>query len=518
MGMFDSVIINWRGADIELQTKEFECSLRRFRLGDLIVPGDKGVKTFTISFAADMDHLLGDSVIPLFDDTRHFIGVLKDGFLLDYAISPVAHPPRGTGTSPKDVLLGMYLEPVWCEMAWKSILMTKIAEKDAQQSVLYKFFNFVNAFGRRHERRNVSLFRALDRLRGVPPRKDLTFKNLVAKSMELEARHRQGFFQKSDFHTWESLFWRNPESGDAKTRHPILDLLESHPLGTQNAEQALLKALSELDFSAFEAVHSMRGEWWKLAGRDFNLELERVLSASAMTHWGSMVWLRMQVLLQGRPPGTFCYHGGAGDTHQQKSKLSDFRLLRVPAWIHFTEVVGVDEDWLLKAINTVPEILTYGTLPSPVVTVPVSYEQTSTILLNGKTWKEVSHEADADGMTPLMRCLQTYSYIEAAIWIERGSDPNAVDTHGNTALMRLVQHLGRHSFAPPEEGGSSAIRLVVKHLLSAHSFEHRNDRQQTLSDLWPGHSNAREVWALEERGRLVEASIPTAPGADRPRM
>ncbi len=55
MGMFDSLLVEIDGREVELQSKRFDCGLNRYRLGDVVDAAPAGVRVFFDTIRLDAD-------------------------------------------------------------------------------------------------------------------------------------------------------------------------------------------------------------------------------------------------------------------------------------------------------------------------------------------------------------------------------------------------------------------------------------------------------------------------------
>jgi hypothetical protein len=505
MGMFDTFHANWRGKRLELQHKDFECSLQNWNLGDRIDISQFGIGGFISGFQPDINHLrqTTDNGSDQRNDTRFFIGILHNGYWIDYAVAPTFDSAKAL----LDELIVAYDNPARLALAWQSIHTIKTNKTNALNDILSTFQEFYSAFQSRKIKttKNSSAF-ALFSLRNSIPKKDLTFSNLLTHTASMFESWRKPKDRPSDYTFWKQEFsLQNSYYFYDGPDYPAKTVLS-------NTDSILLKHLSQLNLLFFQAMQSADSTWSSKLSPAFLNALTVELPLLQKTYWGSMAWLNLRSSMPHLPllpaEATVAYNFHTNAT----------------AWLHFVEVIGVDEDWLIDAVAAVPTLLNQSQQPFPLFTLPAHYTKACDTFFHNVDCSQFIDVPDIHGLSPIHYA--TYgcahydtSEIHAALQnvdfcLKNGANPLTIDPQGNTPLMWLATYCGGVNTKwlwqkDNYRQQSFECYSVLKKLMRGHSFTHTNKLGKTLLTLWPKDSD-RSLLSEEEREKIMLSLPPSS--------
>ena len=498
MGMFDTFHAKWRGQILELQHKDFGCSLENFTLGDMVDSSQIGFSFFLTDFKPDINHLQVDkNKKNKWDEDRFFIGILHDGYWIDYAIAP----NKTAAESLASEILDAYDNPSRLAFAWKSIMAMKKKQHSFVEEAYLKLYNFYSFFKeRKQSRRNKGIGWALRMVRKIPSKKELTLKNLLGAIAEFTNAHLNAVNIINGYSIWKSAFTlQSPMYHYDGPEYPRL-------FNSSTATSNLNHNLERLNLLYFQKINSENPLWWKTINKDFYGPLEKELSFLQKTYWGSMAWLNLRQSFAGMP--LF-----------ESAKLVEYDVhSNTTTWLHFVEVLGVDEEWIIAAVNLKPEINNTNEPLSP-LSLPSIYKNATNILFADFDWNKIINLPDSEGLNSLHRALRSSVHYDgnavatafnnARLCIDRGADLFFKDPDGNTPLMWIAINFGddinkRWIWDPDNTRQNAKITTdLIRILLHEHSTSHLNNNKMTILDLWP--KNVSNILLIEEeRNRLMQ--------------
>lgn len=497
MGMFDTFYANWRGKRLEIQHKDFECSLRSWRLGDKIDGSQFGIGGFISGFQSEINHLpkYDENTHDSWGDTRFFVGILHNGYWIDYAVTP-------TFKSAEAVLSELtiaYANPARVSIAWQSINSLHRNDNESLSSNLLLLQDFHSAFQSKNTKVNKNSIGFALRGRNTIPKKDLTVKNLVLKISDLFTSWREPKNKPSDYTYWkesftlqDSFYFYDGPDYPAKTT-------------VTNTESVLLSHLHNLNLLFFQALQSEDPTWSSKISANFSSALATELAILQKTYWGSMAWLNLRTSMPNLPLFP-----------SEKSVDYNFHT-STTAWLHFVEVLGVDEDWLIDAAANVPAILDISQKPFPAFTLPSHYDTAFATLFSEMDMRTVINVPDENGIYPIHHAIHGCSHYESShirsalknvdLCLLHGANHLQPDPDGNTPLMWLAENCQRvndswlwdkNDYRQKHHGGYETLEKLI----NQHSFLHMNRQGKTLHALWSKNA-ANDLLVAEERKKIL---------------
>jgi hypothetical protein len=505
MGMFDTFLLPHRGGVQEIQNKSFGCSLDNFQLGDRL-DNSTGVRIVTDSFESDVDH-----VSPLFEQESQWdrgLGVsfvVVDGYWLDYAI----YPTRKIANACSKELLQQYQQPAWRAWAWQGIHHLQQQTLLSQENRLLDLMRFVSAFESRKTPRRVKKgsTNALTALFSSwhtqnIPKHTLTWKNLLAETHRLLQHSLQKhlslpytLWKLNKTQPFHGYHYDGPEQAAVTGLEAVNALNPDHPIATERLSECLMN----LDLGAFESLHAKNPDWFQSTSFTFQSLFITTCAKMSSTLWGSFLWVQLLGLSRITPPERHVYLDG----------------FDVPLALHFSEVLGLEDEWMSDALSINPELLTKGCGLHPIHYLPLNYPKTLA-QLGPLDCASLSKDTDDFGRGPLTQALlqavstdhAELAFERAQWWLDHGADPNQLDLDGNTPLMALILAVdARVKYewlwsSQTRHPGLGPSKNVVHTLLQAHSFTHANRKGDTLLSIWPTSEAPREMIQQEEKRRL----------------